>query len=390
MLIENYLVAVISLPAGVFNPYSGVKTSILVMDKRLSKKTDSILFAKIENDGFNLGAQRRPIDKNDLPAAARNLKAWLEGVRNDSPFDFEGIQNLHVVEKARIAENGEWNLIVDRYLEGQNMVSEYPWVNVGDVVDTITPPIKIQKTEFGLPGRFPIIDQSQNEIAGWTNDESVLIYPTKPLVIFGDHTCAVKLSESPFAQGADGIKILQTMDFLEPRYLFHVLRQKPLETIGYQRHFSKLKEYKIPLPPIEVQKEIMAEIEGYQKIIDGARQVVENYQPRIQIDPDWQIVELGEVATMNSGGTPSKQHSAYWKWDIPWVSPKDMKVDFIEITADHISQSAVSSSATRLVNENTLLCVVRSGILQHSFPVAITTRKMCFNQYIVAISSVSS
>ena len=58
MLIEeNYLYAVISLPSGVFNPYSGVKTSILLMDRALARKTDKILFVKMNNDGFDLGAQ---------------------------------------------------------------------------------------------------------------------------------------------------------------------------------------------------------------------------------------------------------------------------------------------------------------------------------------------
>jgi len=67
-LIEhNFLWAVVSLPAGAFSPYSGVKTSILFLDKSLAKKTDKVLFVKVENDGFDLGAQRRPIDKNDLP-----------------------------------------------------------------------------------------------------------------------------------------------------------------------------------------------------------------------------------------------------------------------------------------------------------------------------------
>ncbi len=67
MLVENYLVAVVSLPAGVFNPYSGVKTSILILDKSLARQSDTIAFFKVENDGFGLGAQRRAIDKNDLP-----------------------------------------------------------------------------------------------------------------------------------------------------------------------------------------------------------------------------------------------------------------------------------------------------------------------------------
>src|SRR5258706_6673114 len=76
MLVENCLWAVVSLPAGVFRPYSGVKTSILFLDKELAKKSDSILFIKIDNDGYDLGAQRREIDKNDLPLALMLINSY--------------------------------------------------------------------------------------------------------------------------------------------------------------------------------------------------------------------------------------------------------------------------------------------------------------------------
>ena len=73
MLVEEYLVAVVSLPAGVFKPYSGVKTSILILDKALARRTDRIAFFKIDNDGFDLGDQRRPIERNDLPQAQAEI-----------------------------------------------------------------------------------------------------------------------------------------------------------------------------------------------------------------------------------------------------------------------------------------------------------------------------
>src|SRR5450759_2953164 len=82
MLVDDYLVAVVSLPAGVFNPYSGVKTSVLILDRSLAKKTSSIAFFKVENDGFGLGAQRREIEKNDLPAAAEFLESWFKLARH--------------------------------------------------------------------------------------------------------------------------------------------------------------------------------------------------------------------------------------------------------------------------------------------------------------------
>lgn len=290
LLVQNSLVAVVSLPAGVFQPYSGVKTSILILDKRLAKLTDKVLFVKVSNDGFALGAQRRPIEQNDLPLAQQALAKFFA-----DPIGFENDGFAHAVGRGRIAENGEWSLSGDRYVQGEIISSRFRQVEIGTVIETVTPPAKLQKENYLQSGRYPIIDQSQNEIAGWTDDAAAIIHPEKPFVIFGDHTCAVKLVRQPFAQGADGIKIIRTTDVLMPDFLFHFLKTHPLETDGYKRHFTDLKRKIIPLPPIDIQREIVAEIEGYQKIIDGARQVVETYQPRIDVRPDWPMVELGTV-----------------------------------------------------------------------------------------------
>ncbi len=91
MLVENYLVAVISLPAGVFQPYSGVKTSILLLDKALAQKTDRIAFFKVENDGFDLGAQRRKIAENDLPRVREELGEYLGRLRAGESMLSDGV-----------------------------------------------------------------------------------------------------------------------------------------------------------------------------------------------------------------------------------------------------------------------------------------------------------
>ncbi|HNR13771.1 MAG TPA: restriction endonuclease subunit S, partial [Thermodesulfobacteriota bacterium] len=64
---------------------------------------------------------------------------------------------------------------------------------------------------------------------------------------------------------------------------------------------EKLRSIPIPLPPLEVQKEIVSEIEGYQKIIDGARAVIDNYRPHIAIDPEWPMVEIGDIYLIEYG-----------------------------------------------------------------------------------------
>ncbi len=294
-LVNDGLYAVVSLPSGVFAPYSGVKTSILLFNNELARQSKEILFIKIEQDGFDLGAQRRVGGKNDLPIAFDVLSKWNIG---------EKVENKLVtyVEKAKIAENDDYNLSADHYRIATDYTNaKWPMVRFDDVISTIIPPVKISREYFKTNGSFPIIDQSQDEIAGWTNDESALVKSEKPLVIFGDHTCAVKYTDKPFAQGADGIKILFTSEVLIPKYFYYILKNKPIEVEGYQRHFVKLKRYKIPLPPLEIQEQIVAELDCYQNIIDGARKVVNSWKPKINIDPEWEKVRLGEVCNFVRG-----------------------------------------------------------------------------------------
>jgi type I restriction enzyme M protein len=89
----------VSLPAGIFQPYSGVKTSILLLDKSLAKKTDKILFVKIENDGFALGAQRKELTTSDLPDAINFIKQYITALRNDDFSVLILILNSLVVAK---------------------------------------------------------------------------------------------------------------------------------------------------------------------------------------------------------------------------------------------------------------------------------------------------
>ena len=99
----------------------------------------------------------------------------------------------------------------------------------------------------------------------------------------------------------------------------------------------------------------------------------------------WKTVRLKFLATFCGGGTPSKDNLEFWKGEIPWVSPKDMKLEIIEDTEDHISDAAVANSSTRLIPAGVVLVVVRSGILRHSIPVAVTAREMALNQDMRAI-----
>ncbi|HHT9981035.1 TPA: restriction endonuclease subunit S [Legionella pneumophila] len=119
-----------------------------------------------------------------------------------------------------------------------------------NLVETVTPPKKLQTSDYFEQGIFPIIDQSQDNICGWTNDSSSIIKESLPLIIFGDHTCTLKIAREPFAQGADGIKILKTSKKITPVFLFYNLQSNPILMKGYMRYFSTLKEKIITYPNV--------------------------------------------------------------------------------------------------------------------------------------------
>lgn len=112
---------------------------------------------------------------------------------------------------------------------------------VADLIETVTPPKKLPTSAYLSDGQFPIVDQSQDYICGWTNDDEAVIPKPLPVIVFGDHTCVLKLIDQPFVQGADGIKILSARRNVSTVYLYHHLSHRPVVSEQYKRHFMTLK-----------------------------------------------------------------------------------------------------------------------------------------------------
>lgn len=105
-----------------------------------------------------------------------------------------------------------------------------------------------------------------------------------------------------------------------------------------------------------------------------------------EIPEGWKITALKRLGTPATGSTPSKDNADYWDGDIPWVSSKDMKSDYLLDSEDHITQTAVDECGLTLFASGTLIFCVRSGILRHTFPVAVATIPVTINQDLRAIS----
>lgn len=122
---------------------------------------------------------------------------------------------------------------------------------VGDLIETVIPPKKLPTTSYGRSGSYAIVDQSPNQCCGWTDDAEALVAVDQPVIVFGDHTCTVKLLREPFVQGADGIKILNPRPSVLGELLFQALLLRPLVSNEYKRHYSELREKIVCVPPRE-------------------------------------------------------------------------------------------------------------------------------------------
>ncbi len=373
MLVQDSLIAVISLPAGVFQPYSGVKTSVLILDKRLAKRSQHILFLKIENDGFDLGAQRREIDKNDLPVALAFLETYKNCLNQDGQ-NLQDIQDLQIayeqnpanpkidkillqtiatlVEKETVLGNKDVVLSAERYFETAKSQTEFELVKLSEICDVVrgitfgkndqvetenNDTVKVATTkacqEFGIidkdlyniPKRF-IKDEKK-----YLKEGDILISTANSLNLLGRATYVSQLKhETSF--GAFMTLVRPKNEMILSLYLLHCLKTEQAKryyelnanttTSISNLTFESLNAFEIPLPPLEIQQKIVAEIEGYQKIIDGAKQVVNNYKPTIAINPDWEMVELDQLCDVRDGTHDSPKYVL--ENGIPFVTQKNI------------------------------------------------------------------
>ncbi|MBE7497320.1 MAG: N-6 DNA methylase [Verrucomicrobiaceae bacterium] len=317
-LVEDCLVAVVSLPSGVFKPYSGVKTSILFFDKQLARKTQEVLFLKITADGFDLGDQRREIEANDLPEAERVVKAWLGGGTNDEFRMTNGGGIVWTtVEKKTLLEQRACSLQAEQFLSNGTVSEEIETVRLGDVC------VKCQQvapTSLGKPTfRYIDIDSVDNIGLRITEPKSIPVgeAPSRARklvkardVLFSTvrpylKNIAIVPASLDGEIASTGFGVMRADEArMLPEYLFSVVSNQRFVDAANELTTgasypaiteNQLFDLEIPLPPLEEQRRIVAEIEGYQKVLDGARQILAGYKPSFDVDPEWETFPLAEL-----------------------------------------------------------------------------------------------
>lgn len=220
-----------------------------------------------------------------------------------------------------------------------------------------------------------------------------------------------------------GCKSLVPIESANSKYFAHLLHISSIElnirgkgTTFLELSGDELGAFKAPVPPLPEQTQIAAFLDHETAKIDAliAEQVQliallkEKRQAVIshavtrglnldapmkdsgvkwlgEIPAHWACVPMKYLVRLQSGGTPSKERLDYWEGDIPWASAKDMKVDCLFDTEDHITEYAIEEGAAALVPSGAVVVVVRGMILAKTFPVALTMRDIAINQDLKAV-----
>jgi type I restriction enzyme M protein len=297
LLVKESLVGVISLPSGVFQPYSGVKTSILILDKHTAKFKQEVMFSEIRHIGVSLGIKRTITEHNDLPDVLRDFRTYYHGGQLSA--------KSWTTTRDEILTN-DCNLTGSRY-RPVSVSGQTRHIRLGDICSITKGLFSSTKTQAG---DYPLIVTAEHHLTANTfqfDGEAVCV----PLISSTGHGRA-SIKRLHFASGkfalANLLAALQptSEDEVNTKFLYFMLdfQKDALAALmkgaaNVSMKVEDLADFEIPLPPLAIQREVVAEIESYQKIIDGARQVVENYQPRIDVQADWPMVPIGEVCILN-------------------------------------------------------------------------------------------
>ena len=232
---------------------------------------------------------------------------------------------------------------------------------------------KIKQKDYLVKGKLAVVDQGQELIGGYTNDVEKSYSGALPIVIFGDHTRCIKFVDFPFAQGADGVKVLRPKPFYLPKAFYYALQSVNIPNLGYRRHFPLFNKFSIPLPPFAEQQRIVDRIESLFVKLDEAKEkaqaVVDSFEIRkaailhkaftgeltakwreehgVGME-SWEQFSLSDVCTVNPKKVDTKD------------LPDELEVSFFPMPALSEIYGEITDPQTRLLKE------VRSGFTNFS------------------------
>ena len=242
---------------------------------------------------------------------------------------------------------------------------------------------KVQARDYKPTGLYPIVDQGQAPISGWTDDASAVIDKPLPLIVFGDHTRTFKYVDFPFVRGADGTQLLKPKAGIEPLFFFYACRAIELEGRGYNRHFSMLKERLISYPQDSLEQLAIGEVlRGTERALSqqglllakanalkqaamhelftrGLRGEAQKKTEIGIVPASWAGLAISQLGPVVTGTTPpTRDPTSYDGGGVPFISPGDIEHGFaIAATAKFITASGLAVSRPLPMGTTCVVCI---------------------------------
>ena len=260
---------------------------------------------------------------------------------------------------------------------------------------------KIKSSSYQKSGKYAVVDQGKELIAGYTDSPPTVDQNSLPVIVFGDHTRAVKYINFPFTAGADGTQILKPSALTNPKYAFYLVLNAVVQipSKGYARHFGELKNMLFEVPSLDKQHDIVvkldkafAEIDSLEKNLQSKE---ENTNQLLQSmlsaafnysnDSDMNFVKIGEVCNLMTGGTPSRSKSEFFtNGTIKWLVSGDIKMREIFNCPGRITSAAMQSSNTKILPLNSVMIALNGQGKTRGTVAMLRTEATC-NQSLVSI-----
>ena len=289
-------------------------------------------------------------------------------------------------------------------MKGRKTMNLMPLEDVAEIIMGQSPPSSTYNSEGrGLP-----FFQGKVDFGDLYPRNRVFCSAPQKVAEKGDILISVRAPVGPTNVSRDrsaigrGLAALRCRSNLDPRWLLYFLRfyEPELAGIGKGSTFeaisrSDLEDVRVPLPPLPEQQRIaaiLARADHLRRLRRYALALSEGYLQAVfvemfgdQLQERHSRKQLGDLVAITGGGTPSRAISRYYEGTIPWLTSKDMRGDYIYDTQEHVTREAIDSSATKLVPVGSLLVVVKSKVLMHRLPVAMTRVLLCHGQDIKSI-----
>ena len=285
---------------------------------------------------------------------------------------------IQLVKKTAIIESGDFNLSAARYLDKVKISSQFDIVLLSDVI-TFLPKSKRKSGDGQENGNYNFFVSSQTKIKKFDTFD----YSEESIILGTGGQASIHIDKE-FCTSADTF-IFKSKDqsVLTNKFIYHMLRANiNILEQGFRggglKHLSKdyVKNINIPLPPLEIQEQIVKEIEVYQQIIDGCRQVVENYKPVINIDPSWEKLKLKEISEVIMGQSPKSVYYNDNNQGLPFYQGKTHFGD--RYLKKH---STYTSKITKESNQGDIVMSVRAPVGS----VNLTPFEICIGRGLCAI-----